>query len=435
MADDKSFVFVMRGSADIDQMAPVMWQSLEMGHPVVAIVASEYKVANDFRLNFLATYPRFTLRHLPSAAFAPSGLKKYGRVRWNAMRTKRMLRSINAGMCIFEWGDGVADIAKANGVLSRTRRALFTDFVLQAQLSAKELGIPTVALPHGHSTKLNLIRSKQVEQALASSNGKLPFANRDSFDAYVFCADYHRDVIVGNSTMSGNNVEVWGSARFSREWLHVLYRIAPQVQLPALNGAQHHRVLFFLPKWHNMVDRGATISLLHALGKLANIQFVISGHVRGDDTQLSASETAEIAALPSVVFAPQGANSVSLIRECNHCIRYRAIGQVVHPAKVFAGCSSANGVRPVWRCVASHDTRRGCFCFKCAGTTCGERARCVSFGSDWRRGQQYFAAVCVAVAPTYAAISSDDCSCAAVSCASFTWRLRQRYKLLVCVMM
>jgi hypothetical protein len=129
MADDKSFVFVMRGAADIDQMAPVMWQSLEMGQPVTAIIASKYKAANDFRLNFLATYPRFILCHLPSAAFGPSGLKKYGRVRWNAMRTRRLLRSINAGMCIFEWGDGVADIVNADGVPSRMRRALFTDFV------------------------------------------------------------------------------------------------------------------------------------------------------------------------------------------------------------------------------------------------------------------------------------------------------------------
>jgi len=320
MADEKSFVFVMRGSADIDQMAPVMWQSLEMGQPVTAIIASEYKAANDFRLGFLSTYPRFILCHLPSAAFAPSGLRKYGRVRWNAVRTQRLLRKINAGLCVFESGDGITDIAKANGVLSRVRRALFTDFVPQAQLAAKKLGLPTVALPHGHSTKLNLIRSKHVEQTLENNNGKLPFANRDSFDAYVFSAGYHRDVLVGNSTMSGRNVEVWGSARFSREWLNVLYRIAPQVQLPALDVTQQHRVLFFLPKWHNMVDRGATISLLHALGKLANIQLVISGHVRGDDTQLSASETAEIAALPSVVFAPQGANSVSLIRESNALI-------------------------------------------------------------------------------------------------------------------
>ena len=102
------------------------------------------------------------------------------------MRTQRLLQSINAGLCIFEWGDGVADLAKADGVLSRVRPALFTDFVLQAQLSAKQLGIPTVSLPHGHSTKLNLIRSKQVEQALSNNNGKLPFANRDSLDAYVF---------------------------------------------------------------------------------------------------------------------------------------------------------------------------------------------------------------------------------------------------------
>ena len=320
MADKKSFVFVMRGAAEIDQMAPVMWQSLEMGQPVAAIIASEYKAANDFRLGFLSTYPRFILCHLPSAAFAPSGLRKYGRVRWNAVRTQRLLRKINAGLCVFESGDGITDIAKANGVLSRVRRALFTDFVPQAQLAAKKLGLPTVALPHGHSTKLNLIRSKHVEQTLENNNGKLPFANRDSFDAYVFSAGYHRDVLVGNSTMSGRNVEVWGSARFSREWLNVLYRIAPQVQLPALDITQRHRVLLFLPKWHNMVDRGATISLLHALGKLANIQLVISGHVRGDDTQLSASETAEIAALPSVVFAPQGANSVSLIRECNALI-------------------------------------------------------------------------------------------------------------------
>jgi len=320
MADKKSFVFVMRGAAEIDQVAPVMWQSLEMGQPVAAIIPSEYKAADDFRLSFLATYPRFTLHHLPSAAFAPSGLRKYGRIRWNAVRMQRLLRSINAGLCVFESGDGVTDIAKADGVLSRVRRALFTDFVPQAQLAAKKLGLPTVALPHGHSTKLNLIRSKHVEQTLENNNGKLPFANRDSFDAYVFSAGYHRDVLVGNSTMSGNNAEVWGSARFSREWLNVLYRVAPQVHLPALNGVQRHRVLFFLPKWHNMVDRGATISLFHALGKLANIQLVISGHVRGDDTQLSASETAEIAALPSVVFAPQGANSVSLIRKCNALI-------------------------------------------------------------------------------------------------------------------
>ncbi len=43
----------------------------------------------------------------------------------------------------------------------------------------------------------------------------------------------------------------------------------------------------------------------------------LQGHVRGADTQLTASETAARATLPSVVFAPQGAASVSLIKQCD----------------------------------------------------------------------------------------------------------------------
>jgi hypothetical protein len=319
MTAAKSFVFVVRGSADIDQMAPVIWQSLQMGQPVAVVVASDYPATNDFRLNWLSTLSGFSLVRLPNAAFAGSGIAKFRRMLWNSSRVNRLLRKLNAGVCIFEWGDGVADIASSSGLVARLKRALFTDFVLQAQLQVKRLGIPTVALPHGHSTKLNLVRSKQVEQALTANNGLLPFANRDSFDAYVFCAQYHQDVIVGNSTMSGRNAQVWGSARFSREWLHELYRIAPQVLLPALSASQH-RVLFFLPKWHNVVDRQATLSLLCALGTMPTIQLVISGHVRGDDTQLSSTETDMLAALSSVVFAPQGAHSVSLISQCNALI-------------------------------------------------------------------------------------------------------------------
>lgn len=120
--------------------------------------------------------------------------------------------------------------------------------------------------------------------------------------------------------MSGSNVEVWGTARFSPEWIEQLYKIAPLVNLPPLRSDQKHRVLMFLPKWHNLVNKAATLSLLTALGKLENIQLVIAGHVRGVDTQLTTSETAELTALPSVVFAPQGSTSVSLIKQCDALI-------------------------------------------------------------------------------------------------------------------
>ena len=314
MRSTKAFIFVLRGSADIDQMTPVIWQCLKHDEHVHVVVASDFDTTSDFRLKFLQAYPNFTLHVLPGARFGTSFMQKLRRVLWNQTRVRRLLKKSNAQICVFEWGDGIWEDQSHHGVLAKFKRWAFSDFVLQSQYACAGLAIPTVSLPHGHSTKTMLIKSDRVAEAFAANNGKLPFANRNSFAKYVFCSGYHRDVIMGNSTMSGSNVEVWGTARFSPEWIEQLYKIAPLVNLPSLKSNQKHRVLMFLPKWHNLVNKAATLSLLTALGKLENIQLVIAGHVRGADTQLTASETAELAALPSVVFAPQGSASVSLIK-------------------------------------------------------------------------------------------------------------------------
>jgi len=317
MRSTKAFIFVLRGSADIDQMTPVIWQCLKHGEHVHAVIASDFDATNDFRLKFLSAYPTLELHLLPEAQLAKSIWSILLRVRWNRTRMLMLMKNLNAQVCVFEWGDGIWEDQPQSSLLLKIRRWAITDFVLQAQYACAKNGIPTVSLPHGHSTKTTLIRSNSVTRAFAANNGKLPFANRNSFAKYVFCSGYHRDVIVGNSTMSGNNVEVWGTARFSPEWIEQLYKIAPSVNLPSLRSDQKHRVLMFLPKWHNLVNKTATISLLTALGKLDNIQLVIAGHVRGADTQLTTSETAALATLPSVVFAAQGAASVSLIKQCN----------------------------------------------------------------------------------------------------------------------
>ena len=248
MRSTKAFIFVLRGSADIDQMTPVIWQCLKHDEHVHVVVASDFDATSDFRLKFLQAYPNFTLRVLPGARFGTSFMQKLRRVLWNQTRVRRLLKKSNAQICVFEWGDGIWDDQSHHGVLSKVKRWAFTDFVLQAQYACADLTIPTVSLPHGHSTKTMLIKSDRVAEAFAANNGKLPFANRNSFAKYVFCSDYHRDVIMGNSTMSGSNVEVWGTARFSPEWIEQLYKIAPLVNLPSLKSNQKHRVLMFLPK-------------------------------------------------------------------------------------------------------------------------------------------------------------------------------------------
>jgi hypothetical protein len=196
------------------------------------------------------------------------------------------------------------------------KRTLFADFISQAQYAARNLGIPTVALPHGHSVKTNLVLSPHVRATLDAHGGKLPFANRDSFAAYVFCSGYHRDVIVANSTMSGHNAVVWGSARFSETWIAELTKLTAG----SVNVARRpntRRVLVFVPKWHNLVDRAATMELLTAMSRESSLHVLVKAHPRADHTSLTAQERSTLTAGGSLEFIEGPAESAALLGVCD----------------------------------------------------------------------------------------------------------------------
>jgi hypothetical protein len=313
MSSDRKFVFVLNSSADIDHMAPVIWQCLENGRDVLALVASRYKTENDFRLRFLKTFAGFRLISVAQLNPHSDTIHKLLRPWWNFYRMKTFLRHNKATLCVFEWGDGIWSSQLKPDLVTRLRHRFFASFVLQMQYACESLGIPTASLPHGHSTKMSLIRSAHIQEVLNANDQKLPFSNRNSFAKYVFSSGYHRDVIVNNSDLSPTNVEVWGSARFSPEWTQLLYQISPPANIPDRTSAQNYRVLFFIPKWHNLVDRNATISLLFALADLSSIQLVVRGHVRGRDTQLTTSELSILESSESVFVANDETPSTSLI--------------------------------------------------------------------------------------------------------------------------
>ena len=173
-----------------------------------------------------------------------------------------------------------------------------------------------VALPHGHSTKTTLIVSDEIRDVMRSNKGKLPFADRDSFAAYVFCSGYHRDAILGNSDMEGSNVRVWGSPRFNDAWVPQLYAHAPTVSLPALPEGAIRRVLLFVPKWQNLVDRSATMKLIAALGADSRIQLVVRGHLRAEAAALTADERRTLEQ-GNVVMITDDVSSPSLIKACD----------------------------------------------------------------------------------------------------------------------
>ena len=315
--DERSWVFIVRGAPDIDNIVPVAWAAAQQGHRTVVVVASRYDTTRDPRFALLTGDPRVKVTCLPEADVA-SGLSRLRRVRWCRLRVRRLLRRLNAAVVCVEWGDGIAGDATPGfaRLLTEMKKRLASDFVLQVQYSARDLGIPTVALPHGHSVKTNLVLSPHVRATLDAHGGKLPFANRDSFAAYVFCSGYHRDVIVANSTMSGHNAVVWGSARFSETWIAELTKLTAG----SVNVARRpntRRVLVFVPKWHNLVDRAATMELLTAMSRESSLHVLVKAHPRADHTSLTAQERSALTAGGSLEFVEGPAESAALLGECD----------------------------------------------------------------------------------------------------------------------
>jgi len=182
--------------------------------------------------------------------------------------------------------------------------------------AARKLNIPTVALPHGHSTKTTVIKNRHVQAVMKANNGKLAFADRDSYDAYVFCSKYHRDAVVAMSTMSGGNTRIWGSARFNDDWVPRLYQHTKEAALPAMTDSAVRRVLFFLPKWQNLVSRTDTLELLTAIVKTGKAQVVVRGHLRAEAATISDAERAALES-PRLVFVSDDVSSASLIKACD----------------------------------------------------------------------------------------------------------------------
>ena len=315
--DERSWVFIVRGAPDIDNIVPVAWAAARQGQRAVVVVASRYDTARDPRFAMLASDRRVQVVSLPEAGVA-AGLSRLRRLRWCRLRVRRLLRRLNAAVVCVEWGDGIADDPTTGlaGSMADVKRRLVSDFVLQMQYAARDLGIPTVALPHGHSVKTNLVLSPHVRATLDAHGGKLPFSNRDSFAAYVFCSGYHRDVIVSNSTMSGRNAVVWGSARFSETWITELTKLtAGSVNVARRPGTR--RVLFFVPKWHNLVDRSATMELLAAMSREPSLHVLVKAHPRADHTSLTAQERSTLTAGGSLEFVEGSAESAALLGECD----------------------------------------------------------------------------------------------------------------------
>lgn len=312
----KSWLVIVRSEPDTDHIVPAVFRAAQNGQSIDLIDVSGRQ--SRFISRRLAMFKEFeNVRQQRKSVFKTrrSFGGKLSRIRHCRPVLRHWLQSKNVSLVVHEWWAGIAE---EQSRLRQIRDFFFADFPIQLQRVAKALGIPVVALPHGHSLKVNSIASKTALDIARENAGLLPFRNRESFAAYVVASEDDRDFLCKSSDMNVRNVQVWGSPRFCAEWVEKLYG----ERLSDLRRAQMAPsnvliVMCFLPKWNNSIERSPFLELLHGLAKEPLVELWLREHPRKDETSLTAAEWSEFDALHNVRRRNLDEDTIDLIAACD----------------------------------------------------------------------------------------------------------------------
>lgn len=306
------WLVVIASEPDADHLIASVSRSAERGQEILICIIGPSSETLRNRLDLVKNYRNVKVIHLTRYRTRHTTLGRLLRVQHRLTKLRTFLTKYHVEIVLQEWGDGVA--FTSGGIVQRLRKRYFAAFPLQIQMAAHSLAIPVVALPHGHAMKMTSIGSLHAFEVARQNSGKLPFKSRESFSAYVVAHQSDKDFLIQRSDMSGKNVEVWGSARFSPQWIEKLYESCK----PFVGDSKGQlNVLFFLPKWNNFIDRAKTLDLLTALGRLNHVELWIREHPRKNESSLSDDEWFRLCILPAVRRVDSTVDSVRLIKGCH----------------------------------------------------------------------------------------------------------------------
>lgn len=308
------WLVVVQSEPDTDHLVAAVYRSAERGQAIEVWVTSRPTPQMLDRLRHVEEFQNVTItsRFLPSCSF--KFINRILRIRYCRPVLIRELNRRGFTLIVHEWWDGIQEPRRS--LLMTIRNFWIGQFSIQLQHAARHLGIPVVALPHGHSLKQSSIGSKHAQEVALQNNGFLPFQNRDSFAAYVVAHESDRRFLIDMTTMSGLNIKVWGSARFSPQWIAHLYSRNSARQSSNVNNSVT-KVLFFLPKWNNSINRQETMTLLYELASIPGLELWIREHPRQSSSSLEDDERSRLATRSSVVFFSRDVDSIRLIAQCD----------------------------------------------------------------------------------------------------------------------
>ena len=248
-------LFLLRSYNDLDHIAPIVWKAANCGLNTAYLFVGEL-FHSDYRIKYIQAAGS---REVSSREIRFYFEKIRPKIRWIivAKIADRLIGNIfgtiflkqyHFNCIVTEWGgpDGKG----------------LAPYLLRPARNSK---IPILAVPHGYHTWLNN-DFNEVTTSSIKTTGKLPqFHNRNLFSAYVVQSQNIKRYCI-ESGIDEDRLHTLGSARFSKEWCDINYKLC----VPKENLAKQCAdtvVLFFLNHWTYNVNRSNCISLLERIAK------------------------------------------------------------------------------------------------------------------------------------------------------------------------
>ena len=278
-------LFCFRAYNDIDNIVPVIYK-LKSCSKNLAIKSIIYSAKYEARNNYLIRYLKsigVPVNHIFHYSYIGETIfriyfnfsKKVKELRRFVLLRKFIVRFIlnrideklNSIECDINSYKIIKKVFgnKRNGIVVFDHK--FTEEYNQFCKSAKKRGLTSIALPHGVSLGIEESHTHPI------IGNRKPF-----FDYIVFSSGQEAKRFFGANYNQKKYVKIFGSARFSIEWISQLRTFLPQIDLPSKNNSIKIALMMSKPKTLKQDKIDETIAML---GQIKEVCLLLKPHTRG----------------------------------------------------------------------------------------------------------------------------------------------------------
>lgn len=258
---------MVRGIPDIDNISPLIYRILDLGHTVTVFLDSEARTLFDHPIVvYLASLEGVVLCDYINRSSDVNDLKVF-------------LERSDLLLC--DWGPGIPlTVTQKMKNLLLNRGYSFRQKCLRV---AMDRGIRLIAFPHGYNTRedvktKNNNKGRALLNTLNFSRVIEDYSDRGVFDLFVFNNDAYRVICEKYYNMSRVTTKVIGPFKYAKWWLDILREnVYPDVKTGSTSCLE---VVIFLPKWANNVDSLKVDELMMKLSLLNGFNFIFKEHPR-----------------------------------------------------------------------------------------------------------------------------------------------------------